>query len=99
MIPALLALYDGARLWISEGWIRFVMYALCCFIFCDLSVEDSIRVLSYGFFYCQKLFWGVYGWFLLLLKSKGCLEYYAYEFVLVLLGSVGRGFCFCILWF
>ena len=34
------------------------------------------------------MFWGVYGWFLLLLKSKGCLEFYASEFVLVLLGLV-----------
>ena len=88
MIPALPALYDDAHFWISEGWIHFVVYALCGFICCDLLVEDSIRVLSYGFFYCQKLFWGVYGWFLLLLKSKGSLEFYAYEFVLVLLGLV-----------
>ena len=97
VIPALPALYDGARLWISEGWIRFVVYALCGFICCDLSVEDSIRVLSYGFFYCYKLFWGVYDWFLLLLKSKGCLEFYASEFVLVLLDSIsGYVFIFAV---
>ena len=55
-IPALPALYDGARFWISEGWIHFVVYALCGFICCDMSVEDSIRVLSYGFFIVRSCF-------------------------------------------
>ena len=56
VIPALPALYDGARFWISEGWIRFVVYALCGFICCDMSVEDSIRVLIYGFFIVRCCF-------------------------------------------
>ena len=85
VIPTLPSLYDDAHFWISEGWIRFVVYALCGFICCDLSIEDSIRVLSYGFFFLlSEAILGCLWLFLLLLKSKGCLEFYAYEFVLVL---------------
>ena len=36
--------------------IRFMVYALCGFICCDMSVEDSIRVLSYGFFIVRSCF-------------------------------------------